>query len=199
VSVGFGGDQIISGLAINILAVGATEFALRVGFGSASNSPRTPGIAGTLVDPLLLGAILSVPLVGLVISRTVYGLRVRAVGGNAAAATAAGVPVGRVQGTAVIWSGAIAALGGAYLTLDQHQFTDQMTAGRGFIALAAIVFGRRRPVATAAACLLFAAGETLEIHLAARAGMPSQIIGTLPYVVGLGVLVVGRAGARGGL
>jgi simple sugar transport system permease protein len=96
---------------------------------------------------------------------------------------------------AVLLSGAISGIGGAYLALDQHQFTDQMTAGRGFIALAAIIFGRWDPPRVGLACLLFAAAEALQIHLQGVAAVPTQFVEMIPYVLTIVALagVVGRA------
>ncbi len=76
-----------------------------------------------------------------------------------------------------------AAMGGVYLALDQHQFTDGMTAGRGFIALAAIIFGRWDPARAGIACLLFAAAETLQIQLQGTQAIPSQFVQMIPYVL----------------
>jgi simple sugar transport system permease protein len=129
------------------------------------------------------------------VSRTPFGLRVRAVGEHPEAATTVGVRVSRVRYAAVILSGALAALGGVYLALDQHQFTDQMTAGRGFIALAAIIFGRWDPVRAGIACLLFAAAEALQIQLQTVQAIPSQFVSMIPYILTIVALagVVGRA------
>ena len=107
----------------------------------------------------------------------------RAVGEHPEAAATLGVPVRRVRYVAVMLSGMLAGLGGVYLALDQHQFTDQMTAGRGFIALAAIIFGRWEPVRAGLACLLFAAAETLQIQLQGMQGIPSQFVEMIPYVL----------------
>ena len=89
----------------------------------------------------------------------------------------------------------LASLGGAYLALDQHQFTDGMSAGRGFIALAAIIFGRWEPIRVAIACLLFAAAETLQIQLQGAQIVPSQFIEMIPYVLTIVALagLVGRS------
>ena len=97
--------------------------------------------------------------------------------------------------SAVILSGILAGLGGVYLVLDQHQFTDQMTAGRGFIALAATIFGRWDPLRVGLACLLFAAAETLQIQLQGAQLIPSQFVEMIPYVLTIVALagVVGRA------
>ena len=98
-------------------------------------------------------------------------------------------------------AGSLAALGGAYLALDQHQFTDGMTAGRGFIALAAVIFGRWEPVRVAVACLLFAAAETLQIQLQGSQILPSQFVEMIPYVLTIVALagVVGRSVAPAAL
>jgi general nucleoside transport system permease protein len=105
------------------------------------------------------------------------------------------VLVDRVRYIAVISSGALAGLGGVYLALDQHQFTDSMTAGRGFIALAAVIFGRWDPMRAGAACLLFAGAETLQIQLQAAQIMPSQFVAMIPYVLTIVAVagVVGRS------
>jgi general nucleoside transport system permease protein len=95
----------------------------------------------------------------------------------------------------VIASGALAALGGCYLALDQHQFTDQMTAGRGFIALAAVIFGRWNPLRAGIACVLFAFAEAVQIQVQGAGVLPSQFVSMIPYVLTLVALagVVGRA------
>ena len=89
----------------------------------------------------------------------------------------------------------LAALGGVFLALDQHQFTDQMTSGRGFIAVAAVIFGRWDPIKAALACLFFAAAETLQIQLQGNQLIPSQFIEMIPYLLTIIALagVVGRA------
>jgi simple sugar transport system permease protein len=195
VVVRFRADQVISGIAINLLAVGLTRFVLRVAFGSSSNSPRVPGLTGSLASPLVLAGLVVLPFTGLLIARTRFGLRLRAAGDHPAAAISLGVNVGRIRLIAILLSGALAGLGGTYLALDQHQFSDEMTAGRGFIALAAVIFGRWDPPRVAVAALLFAAAETAEIHLQATSLLPSQFVAMLPYVLTIVALagVVGRS------
>jgi general nucleoside transport system permease protein len=109
--------------------------------------------------------------------------------------------VNRVRYTAVALSGGLAALGGAYLALDQHQFTAEMTAGRGFIALAAIIFGRWDPARAGLACLFFAAAETFQIQLQGAQTIPSQFVEMIPYVLTIVALagVVGRSVAPAAL
>ena len=203
-SIRFRADQVVVGIAINLLAIGVTRFFLRLAFGSSSNSPRIPGFAGgesgagfaTLThNPLVWLGVLSVPTVAWLLYRTPFGLRVRAVGEHPEAALSVGVRVSHIQWIAVALSGGIAGLGGVYLAFDQHQFTDQMTAGRGFIALAAIIFGRWDPARAGLACLLFAAAETLQIRLQGAQLIPSQFVEMIPYVLTIVALagVVGRA------
>jgi simple sugar transport system permease protein len=203
-TIRFRADQVVVGIAINLLAIGLTRFFLRLLFDSSSNSPRVPGFQvegsgtgfGALVqNPLVWIGVLAVVLVTFLLYRTPFGLRVRAVGEHPVAATSVGVPVARVRYLAVALSGMLAGLGGAYLSLDQHQFTDGMTAGRGFIALAAIIFGRWDPKRAALACLLFAAAETLQIQLQGSQALPSQFVEMIPYVLTIVALagVVGRA------
>jgi general nucleoside transport system permease protein len=185
-------DQIVSGIAINILAVGATRFALKLAFGSSSNSPRVPGGASAALE---LAGLLSIVLVAAVLDGTRFGLRVRAVGEHPEAAASVGVVVGRIRLIAVLASGVLTGLGGAYLALDQHQFSDEMTAGRGFIALAAVIFGRWQPLRAGAACLLFAAAEAVEINLQGTSTIPSQFVEMIPYVLTIVALagIVGRS------
>jgi simple sugar transport system permease protein len=203
-SVRYKGDQVVIGVALNLLAVGATRFFLRFTFGSSSNSPRIPGFHVTetatgllalVQNPLIWMGAAAIPVVAWVLYRTPFGLRVRAVGEHPGAARSVGVHVARVQWIAVTLSGAIAGIGGAYLALDQHQFTDQMTAGRGFIALAAIIFGRWDPVRIGFACLLFAAAETFQIRLQGVSFIPAQFVEMIPYLLTIIALagVVGRA------
>ena len=203
-AIRFRADQVVIGIAINLLAIGITRFFLRLAFGSSSNSPRVPGFGGEqagsgfvalLMNPIIWLGLFSIPLVSWVLYRTPFGLRLRAVGEHPAAAVSVGISVTRVRYAAVIASGVLAALGGVYLSLDQHQFTDQMTAGRGFIALAATIFGRWDPARVGFACVLFAAAETLQIQLQGTQLLPSQFVEMIPYVLTIVALagVVGRA------
>ena len=193
-------DQVVVGVAINLLAIGVTRFFLKLFFASSSNSPRVTGFGGNIKaggfdNPLLWLGLLVAPVVAFVIYRTPFGLRVRAVGEHPEAAESVGVSVKRVRYLAVGISGILAGLGGVYLALDQHQFTDQMTAGRGFIAISAVIFGRWNPIRAALACLLFAAAETLQIQLQGSHTIPSQFIEMIPYLLTIIALagLVGRA------
>jgi len=209
-AIRFRADQVVVGIAINLLAIGLTRFFLRLAFGSSSNSPRVPGFGGEqsgtgfaalVANPMIWLGIIAIPVVGWILYRTPFGLRVRAVGEHPTAATSVGISVSRVRYAAAVLSGALAGLGGVYLVLDQHQFTDQMTAGRGFIALAATIFGRWDPSRVGLACLLFAAAEALQIQLQGAQLVPSQFVEMIPYLLTIVALagVVGRAVAPASL
>ena len=197
-TVRFRADQVVVGIAINLLVVGVTRFFLQLAFDSSSNSPRIPGLStagGGFGNPMIWLAVVCVAVTGFLMRNTVLGLRMRAVGEHPQAAVSAGLSVGKLRYVAVALSGVLASLGGVYLALDQHQFSDQMTAGRGFIALAAVIFGRWEPVRAAIACLLFAAAETLQIQLQGTEILPTQFIQMIPYVLTLVALagLVGRS------
>jgi ABC-type uncharacterized transport system permease subunit len=200
-SLRFRADQVVSGIAINLVAVGATRFFLRMAFDSSSNSPRVAGfggeggVFGAFANPIVWLGLLVVPVIAWLLGRTPFGLRIRAVGEHPQAAASLGVPVARVRWIAVLLSGMLAGMGGVYLALDQHQFTDQMTAGRGFIAIAAVIFGRWDPLRAGLACLLFATAETAQIRLQGTGLIPSQFVEMIPYVLTIVALagVVGRA------
>jgi general nucleoside transport system permease protein len=197
-SIRYRADQIVVGIAINLLVIGATRFFLQLAFDSSSNSPRVEGFstaAGGLANPLIWLALFTVVAVWWIMEKTVLGLRIRAVGEHPAAAEASGLSVSRLRLIAVALSGVLAGLGGVYLALDQHQFTDNMSAGRGFIALAAVIFGRWQPLRAAVACILFAAAETLQIQLQGSTAVPTQFIQMIPYVLTVIALagIVGRA------
>ena len=210
VCIRFRADQIVSGIAINLLAVGLTRFLLKQIFDSSSNSPRVEGlpsghipllsgipVVGTLFDsPLILLAAVCVPLSMYIQNRTPFGLRLKACGEHPAAADALGVSVAGIRYTGVLISGLLAGLGGAWLALDQHSFTDGMSGGRGYIALAAMIVGKWSPLGAAGACLLFGAAETIQLRLQG-AGMPTQFIQMIPYVLTIVVLAgfIGRAAA----
>lgn len=193
-------DQVVVGIAINLLAIGVTRFFLKLAFASSSNSPRVAGFGGNAAahgfdNPLVWMGLLAAPVLAFFLYRTPFGLRVRAVGEHPDAAASVGVSVNRIRYIAVAVSGMLAALGGVFLALDQHQFTDQMTSGRGFIAVAAVIFGRWDPMKAALACLFFAAAETLQIQLQGNQLIPSQFIEMIPYALTIIALagVVGRA------
>ena len=189
-------DQIVSGIAINILVMGATRFGLALLFGSAMNSERIAGmdVPSVLADPLFYLAVFSVPVGQFVMFRTPFGLRLRAAGESAEAVETAGVSVRRLRYSGVLTSGALAAMGGAFLVFQQHSFTDNMSSGRGYIALAAMIIGKWSPVGAGLASLLFASTEAMEMWVQ-TGWLPSQLVQSLPYVITLVVLAgfVGRS------
>src|ERR1044071_1566525 len=190
----FKADQVVTGMAINILFLGVPALLSGALFDSTGATPQIPQQDLLPYAPMII-AFLLVPLTWYVLNRTPFGLRLRAGGENPEAADTAGVSVARIRYTGVLLSGALAAMGGAYLSIGQSSlFTRNMTAGRGFIALAALIFGKWRPVETLLACLLFAFTEAISIQLQGLLKLPSgedipvQFINMVPYVLTIVVL-----------
>ena len=188
----FRADQVVSGTAINILMVGVPAMLSGAFFLSSGSTPQIPKENLIPWTPVFI-AFLLVPLTWYVLYRTPFGLRLRAVGENPGAADAAGVSVTRLRYSAVLISGALAGIGGAYLSIGQSSlFTRNMTSGRGFIALAALIFGKWRPVQTMLACLLFGFTEAVAIQLQGvpigGEEIPNQFIQIIPYVLTIIVL-----------
>lgn len=197
VCIYFGADQVVSGTAINILFLGVPALMSGALFSSSGSTEQLPRSQLLPITPIVI-AFAMVPITLYVLSHTRFGLRLRAVGENPEAAETAGVSVARIRFAAVLISGALAAIGGAYLSIGQSSlFTRNMTAGRGFIALAALIFGKWRPVQTMLACLLFGFAEALAIQMQGVAALPVQFIQVIPYVVTMIVLagLIGHAKA----
>lgn len=172
-------DQVVSGMAINILMFGVPALLSGALFDSTGATPQIPINNLLPIAPIVIAALL-VAVTWYVLNRTPFGLRLRAVGENPEAADTAGVSVPRIRYIGVLLSGALAAIGGAYLSIGQSSlFTRNMTAGRGFIALAALIFGKWRPVQTLLACLLFGFAEAVSIQLQ---GVPISLFGK-PQVI----------------
>jgi ABC-type uncharacterized transport system permease subunit len=185
-------DQVVSGTAINILLTGVPALLSGAFFLSSGSTPQVPRGNLIPITPVVI-AFLLVPVSWYVLYRTPFGLRLRAVGENPEAADAAGVSVNRMRYTAVLLSGALAGIGGAYLSIGQSSlFTRNMSAGRGFIALAALIFGKWRPVQTMLACLLFGFTEAIAIQLQGvhfgGEEIPNQFVQMIPYVLTIVVL-----------
>jgi simple sugar transport system permease protein len=137
-----------------------------------------------------------VPLSYFILFKTRFGLRLRAVGENPEAADTAGISVTRMRYWGVLISGLLAGLGGAYLSIGQNSlFTRNMTAGRGFIALAALIFGKWHPVGAFFACLLFGLADATAIRMQGVVRVPVEFIQIIPYILTLVVLAgfIGRA------
>ncbi len=221
------GNQIVSGVAVNMLAAGLTVILGNAWFGQGGRTPPLEGAArfediplplaetlkpvpgiGPIYDIAISGhaapvylAFLAVLLTALVLKRTRFGLRLRAVGENPAAVDTAGISVAGLRYAAVVICGGLCGLGGTYLAVSQSAgFLPQMTAGKGFIALAAVIFANWRPVPALFACLLFGLLDAIAIRLQGVAlpgiGLvPVQAIQALPYVMTVVLLAgfIGRA------
>lgn len=197
----FKADQVVSGTAINILFLGVPALLSGALFASTGATPQLPKEQLVPLAPIII-AFLLVPVTWYVLNRTPFGLRVRAVGENPEAADTAGVNVAKVRYAGVLISGALAALGGAYLSIGQASlFARNMSGGRGFIALAALIFGKWRPVQTMLACLLFGFAEALSIQMQGVSKIPVQFIQIIPYVLTIVVLAgfIGQSRAPRGL
>jgi general nucleoside transport system permease protein len=215
VSINFKADQIVSGVAINIAALGLTNY-LNIsqtnaqGIPSLPSSDRLPVISvGPLSHIPFLGpvlfqqnvifyvAILVLLGINFLLFRTNIGLRIRAVGEHPQAADTAGINVRLVRYCCVVASGLLSGLAGAFLSLGiAGIFNPGMTAGAGYIALAAMIFGKYTPWGTGAACLIFGLGEALSPRLQDTGASPS-LLATIPYVLTIIALIglVGRTTA----
>jgi general nucleoside transport system permease protein len=195
VCIHFDADQVVSGTAINILMLGVPTLLSGALFDTTGSTPQLPRTSLIPNTPIVIAFGL-VPVVWYLLYRTPFGLRLRAAGENPEAADTAGVSVIRIRYAGVILSGMLAAIGGAYLSIGQSSlFTRNMTAGRGFIALAALIFGKWRPVQTMFACLLFGFAEAAAIQM--QGVIPYvrvEYIQILPYVLTM-VVLAGFIGA----
>jgi len=213
ISIRYRADQIVSGVAVNILAVGLTGFLLQFIFNTSGNSPSVPSLGATTIPllssipilaeifinqpPFVWMALIAVPVASFVLYRTPLGLRLRSVGEHPKAADTVGVNVFKLRYLGVALSGVLAGLAGAYLSIGQlNIFTEGMTSGRGFIALAAVIFGKWNPWGAFGACLLFGFADALQISLQnAGVNIPSEFLLMLPYLLTLIALAgfIGRS------
>lgn len=195
------GNQVVVGLGVNILAAGLTGYVLRlyppagdisevVTFGPLLPSLRTVPVFGPIIfaqtAPILL-SFLIVPVVSFFLYQTNWGLAVRGCGDAPASVDALGHNVIRIQNQAAVWGAVLAALGGGLLSLCYVDvFTEGMSGGRGFLALAAFIFGRWTPSGTLFACLIFAAGEALQYQLQIfQLAVPYQLMIALSYLLAM--------------
>jgi simple sugar transport system permease protein len=211
-SVHLRADQIISGFAINFLALGLTGYLFIDIYGqegTPTDIPSIPNVRLSFLDGvpffgdifgnlnlMIWVALILIPLSWLVLFKTPLGLRIRAVGEHPRAADTVGIDVYRIRYGAVIASGMLAAAGGAYLSIGfVNSFNENMTAGRGFIALAAVIFGNWRPFGAAAACLLFGFSSALAQRLPEYSDSAAVLFQALPYVLTLIAVagVIGRS------
>ena len=186
-------NQIIAGTAINMLALGITPFLCKVLFDVTGSTPAIPFLDRFQSAPIWLAWLL-VAVCYLWLHYTRWGLWLSFAGENPEALNAAGIGVNRVRWFAVLASGALAGMGGASLSIFlSSSFSRNMTAGRGFMALAALIFGKWKPVPVGLACLLFGFAEAVQIRLQGVVlwggdPVPVQFIQILPYVVTMLVL-----------
>ncbi|HVM78361.1 MAG TPA: ABC transporter permease [Stellaceae bacterium] len=214
-----GGNQVVTGMAINILVAGLAPVLATAWFHLDGTTPMLPPAArfGALALPgseslgalyrsalgghngLVYTAALAVPAVALLLGRTRFGLRLRAAGENPEAVETAGISVAAVRYRALLVTGLFCGLAGAYLSIAAGAgFTRVMTAGRGYLALAALIFGRWRPVPTALACLIFAFADAAQARLQGAAlpllgVVPVELVSALPYLLTV-LLLAGFAG-----
>ncbi|MBF0280730.1 MAG: ABC transporter permease [SAR324 cluster bacterium] len=205
-SIRYQADQIVSGTAINILAIGAPAMLANAMYGSTSITPNIKLSIPTLSIPLisdipvvgmLIGeyslliyfAFLMVPFSWFILYKTSFGLRLRSVGENPEAADTAGVNVYLMRFYGVWLSGILAGLGGAYLSIAHGSaYVRNISAGRGFIALAALIFGRYNPKLTLVACLMFGIADAFQIRVQGVIDIPVQFIQIFPYILTMVVL-----------
>ena len=203
-------NQVISGTAVNILGLGITSYGTErdLRSGGSGDVPRIPSVLHFLEKVPLIGSVIGglnlmiyLALALVIVSwwflfRTAWGLRLRAVGEHPRAADTVGIPVFRIRYVAVTLSGVLAGMGGAYLAFGLgSQFSENMTAGRGFIALAALIFGKWKPFGLLAAALLFGFSQALGDALQTILHVNAFLVFTLPYILTLVALVgvVGRS------
>jgi general nucleoside transport system permease protein len=203
------GNQVVSGVAINILAAGLAVVLSTAWFQQGGQTPSLgesarlmPLFWSSAGDNILVYvALVSVPLTWWIIGRTRFGLRLRAVGEMPLAVDAAGISVAGLRYRAVLLCGLFTGLAGAYLSIAQNAgFSRDMTAGQGFIALAAIIFGKWRPFPAFGACLIFGLLDAIAIRLQGMripgvGEVPVQLIQALPYLLTMFLLAgfIGRA------
>lgn len=202
VSIRYKADQIISGTAINLMAIGIPAVVLTGLYNNSTTSTpiqnRLPlwGVGPMSFSPLVYLAFLLVPVVWYVVFRTPFGLRLRSVGEHPEAADSVGIDVRRMRYYGVILSGVLGGLGGAYLSIGHlNQFISGMSGGRGFIALAALIFGKWHPLGVLGATMLFGAFQAAETLLGGARVLPPTIVQSIPYILTMLVLAgfVGRS------
>jgi simple sugar transport system permease protein len=187
-------DQIVAGTGINLVAAGGAAYALTLIYNQPGASPQVNAL-GNNVWILVAFAFVCAMLLHMLLYATPWGLRVRACGENPSAVNDAGLHPLRLRLAAVTISGALAGLGGAFLSIGEvNLFSDGMTAGRGFIALAAVIFGRWTPWGATGAAVFFGFFEALQYVLQGRIGwLPADAMQAVPYVAAL-VAIAGLVG-----
>lgn len=197
VSIRYRADQVVSGVALNLLATGGTVFLLNIFFNTSGTSPSVAALPywGAFKPTVYLGLVV-VAIAHYVLFYTSFGLRVRSVGEHPHAADSVGIKVNRIRYICVILSGMLAALAGSHLSLGVlDTFREGMTAGRGFIALAALIFGKWYPFGALGASLLFGFFQAIQIRLQGVVPIPNEFIQMIPYIFTVIALagVIGQA------
>lgn len=191
-------DQIVAGTGINLICAGGAAYGLVLVFNQPGASNQVNALGPNYWVLMIVAALCAIGLHWL-IYRTPWGLRVRACGENPHAAKSAGLDPLTLRTLAVTLSGALAGLGGAFLSIGElNLYSDGMTAGRGFIALAAVIFGRWTPLGATGAALFFGFFEALQFVLQGHAAwLPAELLQALPYVAALVALagITGRVRA----
>ena len=197
VTITFRVDHVVSGVAINVFGIGLSRFLCQSFFGAETQSKINPYLFPQLfgVNSLAFWLIPAVVIAWFVLYKTVFGLRLRSVGENPEAADTLGVNVVATRYAGVLISGALCGIASATLFADK--WITGMVAGRGFIALAAVIFGRWDPLGAVLASLLFGYADTFRIIFESRIPIPSQFVQMFPYVLAVVVLagIVGRSRA----
>lgn len=193
-----GADQVIIGIALNLLALGGTRFLLQLFYGEGANSPPAPAFGDAVLgNPLVWIAIVAALLVPVALARTRWGLRLRAAGDRPEALVAVGVSPTRARFAAALVGGGLAGAGGAQLSLAVGGFSADMSSGRGYIALAMVILAGWRPAWAAIACVGVAAAEALNILLQITgSGIPRELAPILPYLLTLAVLIIAGGSGR---
>ncbi|AWN23327.1 sugar ABC transporter permease [Deinococcus irradiatisoli] len=202
-SIKYRADQVISGTAINLLATGVPPVVLTALYNSSTESPAVEhplplwGMGDLRFSPPVYFALLVVIITWYVVYRTPYGLRLRASGEHPGAASSMGVNVKRMRYSAVILSGVLAGTAGVFLSIGNLEaYVRNISAGAGFIALAALIFGQWKPLGVLAATLLFGFLQALSIQLGGTTLLPSSLVQALPYLITvLALIFTGRSRA----
>jgi simple sugar transport system permease protein len=190
-----GADQVIVGIGLNLLAIGGTRFLLQLFYGEGSNSPNTDAFGTLLANPVFWLAVIAAIAVPLALRRTRWGLRLRAAGDRPEALVAVGASPTRARFAAGLVGGALAGAGGAHLSLAIGSFVANMSAGRGYIALAMVILAGWRPAWAVAACVGVSLATVLGVQLQlAGVPIPHELAPQLPFAITLVVLVI--AGSR---
>ena len=191
-SVRYKVNQVISGIGLNLLAVAATTLLMQLIWNNKGSSPQVASIKqGVLTSPITFIMLAAVAAEYFILFRTRFGLRLRMVGENPKAAATVGLPVHRIKYIAVVCCGMLAGLGGAYLSIDHlDMYVRDMSAGRGYIAVAIMILARYNPIMVVLCALIFGFSDAVQISLQGY-GVPSQIMAMIPYMVTLLVLAFG--------